>query len=73
MALWKAFGQLAARCQALLRVLTADPPPSYAEVSAALGVPVGSIGPTRQRCLNNLRQVMAADIGALGTTGGLPA
>jgi len=72
-ALWKAFGQLAARCQALLRVLAADPPPSYAEVSAALGVPVGSIGPTRQRCLNNLRQVMAADIAALGTTGGRPA
>jgi DNA-directed RNA polymerase specialized sigma24 family protein len=33
-----------------------DPPPGYAEVSAALGIPVGSIGPTRARCLNRLRR-----------------
>jgi RNA polymerase sigma factor (sigma-70 family) len=43
-------------CRRLLRVLMADPPPSYDEVSAALDMPVGSIGPTRGRCLNRLRQ-----------------
>jgi RNA polymerase sigma factor (sigma-70 family) len=69
-ALWQAFGRLNARCQTLLRALMADPPPSYAEVSQALGLPVGSIGPTRQRCLNTLREVMAAP---LGSPGGAPA
>lgn len=43
------------RCQALLRLLMVDEPPSYDEVSAALGMPVGSIGPTRGRCLDKLR------------------
>ena len=57
-ALWQAFGRLAERCQELLRVLMADPAPSYAEVAQALGVPVGSIGPSRQRCLKSLREVM---------------
>lgn len=58
--LWRAFRALAPRCQSLLRVLMADPPPSYAEVSSALGMPVGSIGPTRQRCLNLLRKIWLA-------------
>jgi RNA polymerase sigma factor (sigma-70 family) len=57
-ALWRAFGRLTPACQALLRVLIAEPRPSYAEVSEALGVPVGSIGPTRQRCLASLRTFM---------------
>lgn len=60
-ALWKAFRSLTARCQALLRVLMSDPPPSYADVSAALVIPVGSIGPTRQRCLKALRDIMSSD------------
>ncbi|MET7418510.1 sigma-70 family RNA polymerase sigma factor [Dactylosporangium sp. NPDC005555] len=55
-ALWHEFRALSGPCQQLLRVLIADPPPSYAEVSAALDVPVGSIGPTRQRCLGTLRR-----------------
>ena len=59
-ALWKAFSTLTARCQSLLRVLMADPPPSYDEVSGALDMPVGSIGPTRQRCLKSLRENMSA-------------
>jgi RNA polymerase sigma factor (sigma-70 family) len=62
-ALWKAFRALTPRCQALLRVLMADPPPSYAEVSASLHVPVGSIGPTRQRCLDLLRRIMLLGAG----------
>jgi RNA polymerase sigma factor (sigma-70 family) len=57
-ALWKAFGALRPRCRTLLRVLMADPPPSYIEVAAALDMPVGSIGPTRRRCLELLRQIM---------------
>src|SRR4051794_4680020 len=43
-ALWQAFGGLSERCQTLLRILVADPPPSYEEISAALDMPIGSIG-----------------------------
>jgi RNA polymerase sigma factor (sigma-70 family) len=57
--LWRAFRTLPARCQQLLRLLMANPPPSYAEVAAALGRPVGSIGPTRARCLRLLREKLA--------------
>jgi RNA polymerase sigma factor (sigma-70 family) len=56
--LWRAFARLPARCQALLRMLGADPAPSYEDVSSALGMAVGSIGPTRGRCLNMLRREM---------------
>ena len=55
-AFWKAFTELGERCQALLRVLMAETEPSYQEVSAALGMPVGAIGPTRRRCLERLGQ-----------------
>ncbi|HZD67870.1 MAG TPA: sigma-70 family RNA polymerase sigma factor [Actinomycetes bacterium] len=54
--LWRAFETLSARCRQLLRVLMADPAPTYAEVSAALAMPLGSIGPVRGRCLAALRQ-----------------
>jgi DNA-directed RNA polymerase specialized sigma24 family protein len=37
----------------------ASPPPSYDLVSEALGMPVGSIGPTRARCLGHLRRQLA--------------
>lgn len=53
-ALWKALGRLSEQCQRLLRVLMADPEPTYEEVSKALGMPIGSIGPTRGRCLKHL-------------------
>lgn len=53
--LWQEFEKLGDRCRQLLRVLMASPPPSYQEVSAALGIAVGSIGPLRQRCLRRLR------------------
>ncbi|GGN35026.1 RNA polymerase sigma factor [Streptomyces fuscichromogenes] len=53
--LWQEFEELGDRCRQLLRVLMASPPPSYVEVSAALGIAVGSIGPLRQRCLRRLR------------------
>ncbi len=43
--------------------MIADPAPSYAEISEALDMPIGSIGPTRQRCLAALRaQAVAAGI-----------
>jgi RNA polymerase sigma factor (sigma-70 family) len=56
--LYRAVLQLSDRCQQLLRVLAASPPPRYETVSEALGLPVGSIGPTRGRCLDKLRKVL---------------
>jgi len=54
-ALWQAFAKLSERCQALLRLLVSSNEPSYEEIGAALGIPVGAIGPTRMRCLEKLR------------------
>ncbi|HEX2698740.1 MAG TPA: sigma-70 family RNA polymerase sigma factor [Acidimicrobiales bacterium] len=54
--LWRAFAGISERCQGLLRLLIADPAPSYEEVGAILDMPVGSIGPTRARCLEHLRR-----------------
>jgi RNA polymerase sigma factor (sigma-70 family) len=56
LALRSAFAELPEACNKLLSLLVQDPPPSYAEVSSALGMPVGSIGPTRARCLAQLRR-----------------
>jgi RNA polymerase sigma factor (sigma-70 family) len=56
--LWAAFGRLPDRCQKLLRVLMVDPPPAYVDVSASLEMPIGSIGPTRARCLERLRALL---------------
>jgi RNA polymerase sigma factor (sigma-70 family) len=58
--LWEAMSELGDRCRTLLRVLMADPAPSYEEVSAALDLPIGSIGPTRGRCLAALRAELSA-------------
>ena len=55
-ALREAFGQLPPGCQQLLALLIEDPALSYAEISARLGVPAGSIGPSRRRCLDKLRR-----------------
>jgi RNA polymerase sigma factor (sigma-70 family) len=57
-ALHAALGRLSEPCQRLLRVLMADPEPSYEEVGRALEMPIGSIGPTRGRCLKHLRREM---------------
>ena len=46
------------RWRELLELLMADPPVSYAEIAQRLGVPVGSIGPTRGRCLRRLRELL---------------
>ena len=55
-ALRAALADLTPRERQLIAVLTADPPVPYAEISARLGIPVGSIGPTRGRCLDKLRR-----------------
>lgn len=56
----RALAQLPPRCQELLHLLMMDPPPSYEEISAAMGIPMGSIGPTRGRCLAKLHEILAA-------------
>jgi RNA polymerase sigma factor (sigma-70 family) len=48
--------KLPERCQKLLRIVAAGPRPNYHDVASTLGMPVGSIGPTRGRCLDKLRQ-----------------
>ena len=62
-ALGEAFARLPDRCQQLLAMLLADPPCSYAEISARLRIPVGSIGPQRARCLERLRRSHAFTAG----------
>lgn len=67
-ALQSAFGRLPARDRALLRLLTTDPAPSYEEISAGLGMPIGSIGPTRARSLERLRR----ELRGTGVLGDIP-
>jgi RNA polymerase sigma factor (sigma-70 family) len=55
-ALWRGFSRLKPSDQALLRLLIADRRPAYEEISATLEIPIGSIGPTRQRALERLRR-----------------
>jgi RNA polymerase sigma factor (sigma-70 family) len=55
-ALREAFTYLPPEGQQLIAMLTADPPMPYLEISARLGIPVGSIGPTRSRCLDKMRR-----------------
>ena len=54
-ALVTAFGALSDQCQQLLRLLATEPPLEYGDIAATIGRPIGSIGPTRQRCLKDLR------------------
>jgi len=54
--LWDSLGKLSERCQKLLRIVAAEARPDYSEIAAELGMPVGSIGPTRGRCLDKLRK-----------------
>ena len=51
----EAVARLTCRERQLIALLTADPPVPYAEISARLGLAVGSIGPSRRRCLDRLR------------------
>jgi RNA polymerase sigma factor (sigma-70 family) len=61
-ALWRAVGKLSAQCQELLRIIAFVPRPDYQSVSAALGMPVGSIGPTRGRCLQKIRVLLTDEL-----------
>ena len=54
-ALREAFTCLSPSRQQLMAMLIEDPPVPYTEISARLGIPVSSIGPTRRRCLDQLR------------------
>jgi RNA polymerase sigma factor (sigma-70 family) len=61
--IWRAFRQLDSRCQELLRaLLLAHPALSYEEVAEAFGIPTGSIGPTRGRCLDQLRRKLGSGV-----------
>lgn len=54
-----AFAELDDGCREFLALLLVDPPLSYKEISILLDRPIGSIGPTRQRCLDRLRERIA--------------
>jgi RNA polymerase sigma factor (sigma-70 family) len=57
--LWESLGRLSERCQKLLRIVAAESKPDYSQIATALGMPVGSIGPTRGRCLEKLRHELS--------------
>lgn len=56
-----AFRQLEAGCQQLLQLLCTVPPLDYQAIAEVLDRPVGSIGPTRARCLQRLRRQMESN------------
>jgi RNA polymerase sigma factor (sigma-70 family) len=62
-----AFGTLSQDCQQLLRLLTTEPPLSYEEISEMVGRPIGSLGPTRSRCLERLKAALSARISGAGS------
>ncbi|HET6560503.1 MAG TPA: sigma-70 family RNA polymerase sigma factor [Marmoricola sp.] len=59
--LWEHVKELPERCRQLLSVIAFADRPDYAHLADALGMPVGSIGPTRGRCLAKLRDVLTGD------------
>jgi RNA polymerase sigma factor (sigma-70 family) len=61
--LWHHIAQLPDKCRELLRVIAFADRPDYSAIAKSLGMPVGSIGPTRGRCLAKLRLQLAADSG----------
>ena len=61
--LWQHISTLNPRCQELLRVIAFADRPDYAAIAESLGMPVGSIGPTRGRCLQKLRTTLGSDPG----------
>lgn len=78
-ALREAFANLPPRCRQLLGLLLEDPPVPYADIGAKLGIPVGSIGPSRARCLDRVRRhpaiaaLLSNDIPAGGDPSDKPA
>jgi len=53
--LWAHVSALPERCRRLLAVIAFAPRPDYVAIAKDMGMPVGSIGPTRGRCLEKLR------------------
>jgi RNA polymerase sigma factor (sigma-70 family) len=72
--LWAVVDSLPERCRRLLRVVAFENRPDYSQVAEALDMPVGSIGPTRGRCLAKLRvalmQPATTSPTSAGPTGG---
>lgn len=60
--LWRAVGTLSERCQRLLRIVAFEERPDYARIANDLQMPVGSIGPTRGRCLDKLRRAITEEV-----------
>ncbi len=56
--LWNAVRALDDRCQVLLRIVAFSDRPDYATIAEDLAMPIGSIGPTRMRCLRKLRALL---------------
>ena len=76
-ALRSAFAELQPPCRQLLAMLISDPPHSYSQISETLGIPMGSIGPRRARCLERLRRsntlvALGTDEFEINTPGGEP-
>ncbi len=61
--LWSYVKRLDARCQRLLRIVAFEDRPDYAGIARDLDMPVGSIGPTRGRCLTKLKALLTTDAG----------
>jgi RNA polymerase sigma factor (sigma-70 family) len=62
--LWACVSRLPERCRRLLRIVAFDDRPNYAGIADDLKMPVGSIGPTRGRCLAKLREALLAEGGS---------
>jgi RNA polymerase sigma factor (sigma-70 family) len=62
MSLWRHVSMLPPRCRRLLRVIAFDERPDYGRLATELNMPIGSIGPTRGRCLKKLRQLITDDM-----------
>jgi DNA-directed RNA polymerase specialized sigma24 family protein len=65
-ALLRGFRELPSRQQALMELLSREPRPSYQQIGEMLGMPVGTIGPTRQRILRRLAEYVRDDDGRKG-------
>lgn len=63
--LWHAFARLPQRCQELLRLTVLAGRAEYRAVAEAMHMPRGSIGPTRGRCLNTLRELLEIEGGGV--------
>jgi RNA polymerase sigma factor (sigma-70 family) len=59
--LWRHYERLSERCRDLLRIVAQVDRPDYTVIAAAFGMPHGSIGPTRGRCLAKLRSMLLDD------------